>query len=377
MSKKVNLGIIGVGLMGSSHVKSALSIGDTNVVAVADVKKDVARRVAKENGVAAYFSAEELLAVEGLDAVVIATPHYAHTPISIAALRRGIHVLVEKPIAVHVRDAVKMIAAYETAKAKKRDLVFAAMFQRRTVGCNKKIKELIESGRLGRLIRATWVVTSWFRTQKYYDCGGWRATWAGEGGGVLLNQCPHQLDLYQWFFGMPRRVTGFVGLGKYHKIEVEDEVTGYMEHANGMVGHFITSTGEFPGTDRLEIACEMGKLICEDNTIRFHKSPGSALDIIKKSKEMWPQLSSEEEGIEYEKTDDRLHRAVIARFAGAILRGEEPVAHAPEGLHSVMIGNAILMSSLKKETYEMPLDGAEYARFLAGLTRKCGKGVRK
>ena len=185
--------------------------------------------------------------------ILIATPHYDHTPITIAALQKGIHVLVEKPIAVQVKDSNKMIAAYEAAKKQYPNLIFSAVFMQRTYGHWGKIKAIIDGGDLGRLMRITWIVTDWFRTQKYYDMGSWRATWEGEGGGVLLNQAMHHLDLYQWFVGVPKRVTGFVGLGKYHHIEVEDEVTAYFEYENGMVGHFITSTAETPGTNRLEI----------------------------------------------------------------------------------------------------------------------------
>ena len=202
-----------------------------------------------------------MLEHQALDAIIISTPHYDHTPITIAVLEKGIHVLVEKPIAVHVKDAHKMIAAYERAKQTTPNLIFAAMFMQRTYGHWRKIKALIDGGELGRLVRTTWLITDWFRTQSYYNNGGWRATWKGEGGGVLLNQSPHNLDLYQWFVGMPKRVTGFASLGKYHRIEVEDEVTAYFEHENGMIGHFITSTAESPGTNRLEMVGENGKLV--------------------------------------------------------------------------------------------------------------------
>ena len=176
-----------------------------------------------------------------------------------------------------------MISAYEAALADTPHLKFAAMFQQRTHGYWRKIKELIDEGELGRLTRATWIITDWFRTQAYYDNGGWRATWSGEGGGVLLNQCPHNLDLYQWFVGLPARVAGFATLGKYHDIEVEDEVTGYFEYENGMVGHFITTTAESPGTNRLEIVGERGKLVFEGGKLMFYRNRSSMLDFIQTS----------------------------------------------------------------------------------------------
>ena len=195
-------------------------------------------------------------------------------------LGRGIHVLVEKPIAVHAKDARKMISAYETAKLQYPNLIFAAVFMQRTYGFWRVIKSMIDEGQLGRLVRTTWIITDWFRTQSYYDNGGWRATWKGEGGGVLLNQCPHNLDLYAWFLGMPKRVTGFASLGKHHRIEVEDEVTAFFEHENGMVGHFVTTTGESPGTNRLEIVGEQGKLIYEDQKLTFYRNQHSMFEQI-------------------------------------------------------------------------------------------------
>ena len=199
--------------------------------------------------------------------------------------------LVEKPIAVHALDARRMIGAYQAAQTKYPDLVFSAMFMQRTYGHYRKIKDLIDSGELGRLVRTTWIITDWFRTQIYYDSGDWRATWAGEGGGVLLNQCPHNLDLYQWFVGLPARVTGFAHIGKYHDIEVEDEVTAYFEHENGMIGHFVTSTAESPGSNRLEIVGELGKLvdpgyvavafpIDELSSVSYGVKPGDHVDVM-------------------------------------------------------------------------------------------------
>ena len=164
------------------------------------------------------------------------------------------------------------------------------MFQQRTHGFWRKIKEMIDQGQLGKLVRATWIITDWFRSQTYYNNGGWRATWKGEGGGVLLNQCPHNLDLYQWFFGMPQRVAGFASIGKYHHIEVEDEVTGFFEHANGMVGHFITTTAESPGTNRLEIVGELGKLVFEEGKLSFSKNQSSMFDFIKESPTAWDRV---------------------------------------------------------------------------------------
>jgi predicted dehydrogenase len=287
--------------------------------------------------------------------VVIATPHFAHTTISLEAFKRGIHVLTEKPVGVHVKDINKMIKAWEEGKKVKKDLLFSAMFQQRTRGPAKKIKELLDAGELGKLFRTSWIITDWYRTQAYYNSGGWRATWEGEGGGVLMNQCPHQLDMYQWFVGCPDRVMGMFSLGKYHNIEVEDEVTAYFEYYNGMVGHFITSTGEAPGTNRLEIVGEQGKLIWEGSTLTFYRNRISVLDHLETAPggfdkpECWTcDIPISESGGE--------HKLIIENFCDAIMGKADLIAPAAEGLNSIAINNAIMLSGFEKRMMTLPLD---------------------
>ena len=239
--KSVRLGIIGLGNMGVGHADNIVSgkIHRCEITAVCDPAAEKAARYPKAKS---FTRSDELVRSGLVDAVVITTPHFDHTDIGIAALQAGLHVLVEKPISVHKADCEKLIAAWKNPK-----LVFAVMFQQRTDPCYQKIRELIQKGELGQIRRINWIITNWFRTEAYYKLGSWRATWAGEGGGVLLNQCPHNLDLFQWFFGMPKRVRGFCSLGRYHDIEVEDDVTAYFEYADGATAVFITSTGEAPG----------------------------------------------------------------------------------------------------------------------------------
>lgn len=379
-SKKVNMAVIGVGNMGGSHVKDiATRLPNTNLAAVCDIDRERAERYAAEHHVPAFQDYRELLQQADLDAVVVATPHYAHTPISIAALEKGIHVLVEKPLAAHVNDGRKMTAAYEQARAKYPRIQFGIMFMSRTHAHWAKIKEILDSGQLGRLVRATWVVTDWYRTQAYYDGGGWRATWRGEGGGVLLNQCPHNLDLYQWFFGMPRRVAGFAHIGKYHDIEVEDEVTAYFEHKNGMMGHFIASTAESPGANQLEIFGEMGKLTFENGKITINHNERSMLENIRTSKIAFDSVPYQPEELPCEPLTDWGHWRVTQAFADAILTGAPLLVHASEGLNSLMLGNAILLSSFQGCPLELPMDGLAYETKLQELikTSRYQKVVRE
>ncbi len=364
---KIRLAVIGVGNMGSMHAHDIATSAHAELAAVCDIEPDRANWHAEKYGVPAFADYREALALPDLDGVVIATPHYDHPPMSIAAFQRRLHVLTEKPIAVHVRAAREMIDAYETARATRPDLVFAAMFMMRTYGYWIKIKDLISSGELGRLVRTTWIITDWFRAQMYYNSGGWRATWAGEGGGVLMNQCPHNLDLYQWLVGMPQRVRGFVTLGKYHDIEVEDEVTAYFEHENGMIGHFITSTAESPGTNRLEIVGEYGKLIYENGQITFYRNRTSMLDHIRESDSGYRKVENWEIDIPYTHHGTPGHALITANFVDAIRTGAPLIAPAAEGINSVVINNAVMLSAFCNSVIELPIDADRYAAKLDEL----------
>src|SRR6266481_1403685 len=261
--KSVRLGIIGLGNMGVGHADNIMS-GKVNRCEITAVCDPAPEKIARFPHAKGFIRSEELIRSDAVNAVLIATPHFDHTVSGIDALQAGLHVLVEKPISAHKADGERLIAAQKDPK-----LVFAVMFQQRTDPCYQKVRELIRGGELGRIRRINWIITNWFRTEAYYKLGSWRATWAGEGGGVLTNQCTHNLDLFQWFFGMPKRVRGFCGVGRYHDIEVEDDVTAYFEYADGATAVFITSTGEAPGTNRLEITAERGRLVYENDALTF------------------------------------------------------------------------------------------------------------
>ena len=380
---RTRIGIVGIGNMGAQHVRHVIDLPNTELAAVCDRKAErfdaaFADKVSPESNAcnddsdyaarlaetAQFTDYQEMLDGADLDGVIIATPHYDHPDMSLLAFERGIHVLVEKPIAVHVKEAQRMIDGYRAATEAQPDLLFAAMFMQRTWGHWRKIKSMITGGKLGRLIRCTWLITDWFRTQSYYDSGGWRATWRGEGGGVLMNQCPHNLDLYQWIVGMPARLHGFVSFGKHHQIEVEDEVTAYFEHEGGMVGHFITTTGESPGTNRLEIVGEDGKLVYEAGELVLYRNEWSSIKQIRESEHGFEAVPNRREVIAYEPKTTHGHELIIENFADAILHGAALIAPAEEGLNSVAINNAIILSAQKRQTVELPLDGDEFAALL-------------
>ena len=358
---KVKLAVIGVGNIGNLHLMNIQQQEKVELAAVCDIRPERAQTASATWGCPAYTDSQALLDDRVCDAVLIATPHYAHTTIGIAALEAGYHVLVEKPISVHKADCERLIAAH-----KDKDLVFAAMFQLRTDPHAKKIKQLVDQGELGRFLRISWIITEWFRTDTYYASGGWRATWAGEGGGVLLNQCPHNLDLLQWICGMPIKVRGFCAIGKRHDIEVEDEVTAYMEYPDDCTGIFVTSTGEAPGTNRFEIAGDRGKLVFEDGTLTFVRNLIPATEFLRTSEASFAKPDVETVTIPIEGTGGQ-HAEILENFADAILEGKELIAPAEEGIHSVELSNAMLYSSLIGQTVKMPLDGAAFERELKKL----------
>lgn len=370
--KEVRVGVIGVGIMGSGHAKRFQSgeITGARLAAVCDI--DPAQR-AKWTGVPTFASADELIASKTVDAVIIATPHYAHTTIGIAALKAGLHVLVEKPISVHKADCERLIAAHRNRKQ-----VFSTMFQMRTEPHYRRLRDLIQAGELGEIQRVIWIITNWFRTEAYYASGGWRATWAGEGGGVLMNQCPHNLDLLQWFVGMPKRIRAFCHLGKYHNIEVEDDVTAYMEFPNGATGVFVTTTGEAPGTNRLEITGTRGKIILQDGRLNFVRNeiPSDVFNRTTKSMFDVPPWWNVEIPIWGQASG---HRGILQNFINAILNGEPLIAPAEEGQAAVELANAMLWSSLTSRTIELPFSAAGFERQLKKLIAgsRYKKTVRK
>lgn len=363
---RIRLGIVGLGGMGMNHLRSALTIPALQLAAVCDTDAQKVAAVAAEHGVSGFATHERLMDEGEVDAILVATPHYQHVPVALAAFARGLHVLTEKPVAVHVDDVRQMIDAYDAARGRSAGLQFAAMFQQRTLPVWRKVRELLQAGELGKILRATWIVTDWFRPQAYFG-NGWRGTWRGDGGGVLMNQSPHQVDLFWWFFGLPRRIHGFAGFGKYHDIEVEDEVSAYFEYADGRIGHFITSTAENPGTNRLEIAGEMGRIVVEAEAIRYQRNRGSALDFIRSGTAPFARPETEEVPVPVEKAEGSPHREVLSNFADAILNGTPLVAPAVEGIHSVMMGNAVILSAMKGAPVDLPMPGSEFSALLTEL----------
>lgn len=359
--QQVRFGIVGVGNMGSAHLSHILrgNVPELKVTAVADInpaRLKAAKAAAEKAGqpIEGFPTAAALFESGLCDAVIIATPHYDHPPLVIEALAHNLHVITEKPAGVYTKQVREMNEA-----AAKSDKLFAVMFNQRTNHIYRKMKELVSSGRYGEIRRTNWIITDWFRCQSYYNSGGWRATWAGEGGGVLLNQCPHNLDLWQWICGMPAKVRAFCKEGHFHEIEVEDDVTAYVEYASGATGTFITTTGDVPGTNRFEITLEKGKLVSEGGKLLKWE--------LEMSEPEWSRINQAPFGTPRNtftevETDGKSeqHAGVLNAFAGAILHGTPLVAGGEEGINGLTISNAMHLSAWLGREVELPLDEELY-----------------
>ncbi|MBO5078591.1 MAG: Gfo/Idh/MocA family oxidoreductase [Oscillospiraceae bacterium] len=359
MSEKIKLGVIGIGNMGSAHAKSVFQgkCPDFILTAVADSNPQRLEWAKEEFGeiVARFDTAQELIDSGLVDACIIAVPHYDHPVCAIACMKKGLHVLVEKPAGVYTKQVLEMNAEAD----KHPELKFGMMFNQRTNHIYRKLHELIASGVYGQIRRTNWIITNWYRPQSYYDSGAWRATWAGEGGGVLLNQCPHQLDLWQWICGMPVRVHAHLHYGKWHDIEVEDDVTAYVEYANGATGVFITTTGDGKGSNRLEIQLDKARIIAENGQLDVEEFEMSEPEFSRTFDKPFGSIKTFHVDIETDGKDEK-HVGVINAWGGAIARGEPMVADGREGINGLTISNAMHLSSWLGKTIELPLDEEVY-----------------
>lgn len=351
--KQVKIGIIGFGNMGSAHAACIYggNVSGLKLAAICDNNPEKIEKAKKIYQDVEFFTDyKELIHSKLVDAILIAVPHRLHPVIGIQALEAGLHVLTEKPEAVSVTEARKMNEA-----AEKSGRIFGIMFNQRTNELFQKARELVRSGELGKPKSLVWIVTNWYRTQAYYDSGGWRATWSGEGGGVLLNQAPHNLDLLQWIFGMPDKVYAVCNVGKYHDIEVEDEAIVYGTYENGATATFITTTGEYPGTNRLEINGDLGKLVLENGVMKHWK-----YTIPERYYCFHEEEYPEKPAIEYfetkSETQEGGHRGILQNFTDAILNGTPLLAPGEEGIRELTISNCAYLSDWTKQTIEIPFD---------------------
>ena len=339
----VRIGIVGLGGMGSRHARTLLAgeVPGAALTAVCDVRPErlAWAREHLSSELACFDDLDTFLNAGAADAVIVATRHYHHPSIAARCFASGLHVLTEKPAGVYTKQVREMNrAAADSGK------VFAIMYNQRTDPLYRRLKEMIEGGELGEIKRTNWIITSWYRPQSYYDLGDWRATWAGEGGGVLINQAPHQLDLWQWCCGMPERLRAFCYFGKHHDIEAEDDVTAFVEYPNGATGVFVTSTGDAPGSNRLEGTGDNGKIVVEDGRLTFWR-----LDVPEPRFRREHRTGSDQPGhtrvdipVDGETTG---HIGIMRNFVDAITDGADLLAPGEEGIRGLSISNAMHLSA--------------------------------
>ncbi|MCD6083811.1 Gfo/Idh/MocA family oxidoreductase [Candidatus Aerophobetes bacterium] len=359
--EKVRLGVIGLGGMGQGHLRSIKEVQEAELTAVSDVDAEINKKISEEYGVPGFTNYEELLESKLVDAVLIATPHYFHPEIGIAAMRRGIHCLSEKPIAVSVSDADRFVE-----EAQRSGVVFSVMYQQRTLPQMRLARKIMESGRLGQ-IRRTCMIEPNYRSQAYYDSATWRATWKGEGGGVLINQAPHGIDLFLLLGGMPSRVTAKVRT-RLHNIEVEDEATALLEYPNGAWGYYYTTTNEAPHTSFMEICGDNGKMVYQGGLLKLYSLKTSIPEFTFSTKEMWASPEVVEEKLELPQCETG-HKEIIRNFCRSILFKEELIAPGEQGIWSVEFINALILSGKKGKPVDIPVDREEYEELLNGLKK--------
>jgi len=351
---KVRIGVVGIGNMGTAHVKhlSEGKVPNGVLTAVCDINPDRLKWVKENIGehILTFDNAEAMFVSKEVDAVMIATPHYDHPPLAIKAFEHGLHVLIEKPAGVYTKQVREM-----NEVAEKSGKVFGIMYNQRTNPLYQKLKDIIDSGELGELRRTNWIITNWYRSQSYYDSGGWRATWAGEGGGTLLNQNPHQLDLWQWTCGMPKRVRAFCSFGKRRNIEVEDDVTAYVEYENGATGVYITSVSDTPGTNRFEITGDRGKIVIEDDKLTFWRLRVSESQFNKEYTGGFGEPECWKCEIPIVGTATQ-HVGIMINWVEAILKGAPLLAPGVEGIKGLQISNAMYLSTWLDDWVEIPFD---------------------
>jgi predicted dehydrogenase len=372
--EELRIGIIGYGGMGSHHAKylSEGKVPGAQLGAVCDTDPAALQRARSRHADTRLFDSPDALFESGsVDGVLIATPHYFHPPLAIQALKAGLHALVEKPAGVYTKQVREM-----NEVAARSDRVFGIMFNQRTVGAHQKMRDLVASGELGEIKRTHYIITDWFRTQAYYDSGGWRATWEGEGGGVLLNQAPHNLDLWQWICGMPKRVRAFCSFGKYHDIEVEDDVTAYVEYENGATGVFITTTGEAPGSKVFEISGDRGKLVLADGKLTFWRTTVPVSQWLRDCPGGFTKPETWTCTIPTASGDD--HIGITRNWTQAIRQGTPLLAAGEEGINGVTLANAMLLSAWTDNWVELPLDDdLYYEKLQERIASSGGKRARE
>ena len=370
--EKIKLGILGFGNIGVVHADNIINgnCPEVELSAVCDINPKKLEHAKEKIPTAELFSdAEEMMDSGKINAIIVCVPHYDHPKYAIMAMKKGLHTLIEKPAGVYTKQVIEM-----NEISKECNVVFGIMMNQRTNCIYRKMREIVKSGALGEIKRTSLIITDWYRPQIYYDSGDWRATWSGEGGGVLLNQCPHNLDLWQWICGMPTKVHAKLHYGKWHDVEIEDDVSAYCEYANGATGTFVTTTGDTPGTNRFEITLEKGKLVAENGELKMWECEMSEKEFSSINTNPFAAPKNKMTIVETDGENPQ-HKGVLNAFASAILHGTELVARGEEGINGLTISNAMHLSSWLNQ--EIDLTNFDHELFYSELKKRIATSRRK
>lgn len=348
----VRLGVIGLGNIAGQHIANVRE-GRVPGCEVTALCSRSASDLALKLGIAHFTTPEQMVNSDLCDAVLVATPTHNHLAAGGAALQAGLHVMMEKPIGLSVAEGEQLLSLAGS------DQVFALMLNQRTDPLFTAMREAISAGTLGEITRTHWTMTNWFRPEVYFQVSDWRATWLGEGGGLLVNQCIHNLDIFQWLCGMPVSVRAFCRFGRYHDIEVEDEATAYFEYANGATGVFIGSTGEAPGINRFDVIGDKGSLCFDGQHLALTVNAPATSQYNRETRDMFGMPATTETDITPDRSGSQ-HSVVLTNFVAAIRDGETLIAPARDGLDSLALANAMLLSTWDGETVDLPLDSGRY-----------------
>jgi len=356
-SGSIRIGVVGLGNIAQQHIKNVLEghVRHAKLTAICSrSESDYTRSL----GVAHFTDYRELIASRLCDAVVVATPTYSHLDVGAAVLDAGLHLMMEKPMGLSIAEGEELVA-----RANRSGAVAALMLNQRADPLFLRMREIVVSGDLGDLIRINWTMTNWFRPEVYFQVSDWRATWRGEGGGVLVNQCIHNLDILQWICGMPSSLRAFCRFGRFHDVEVEDDVTAYLEYDNGATGIFVGSTGEAPGNNRFEIIGDSGSLVFDGKTLTVSRNEVSTAQFNRETREMFGMPGSSSEPLSIDRAVNQ-HAILLSNFVESIRNDESLIAPLDDGQSSLTMANGTLRSTFTDSKVDFPIDAVEYSRLL-------------
>jgi len=363
---QIRMAVVGsAGVIGHTHVDEIVEMESTVLAGVQDVNQVGARGQAEELGVKYYGTLDDLLDDRDVDAISVATPHPLHHEVALKAFEAGKHVLSEKPIAESPSKAHEMVEA-----ARESGLTLGVVFQQRFRPEIVRMHQMLQEGAVGRIYRTSLVFHN-YRSQGYYNSAAWRGTWAGEGGGVLMNQAPHFLDVFQWLGGMPAAVQGSVA-NLMHDIEVEDSATAVLEYKDGARGIIHCDTVQTPTFQHIEVWGDKGALLLRDNKLTYQHFDTP----LKESSDVETGVSSKgpEALTEAIEVEDRpaVHGDAIDDFARALIEGRDPAVPGAEAVKSLELAAAIILSGCRRERVDLPVDRQAYDDLLSELRERKG-----